>query len=94
MIKDSSSVMSPSGENGRPSWRADGSTSIKTIETQPISSHFIQVGCLKDWMVIITGLPPPLVICHDQNKVRFFSLNKEREKVKEVCNYKFQEIFI
>ena len=65
----SRAVVGPAGQHRRTSGGALGSPRIEAVHAQPILGHGIQIGRLKDRVVVIAGLCPTHVVGHDQNHV-------------------------
>ncbi len=86
MVEYTCSVVSSSGQYGRPGRRANGASGIEPVEAKSLGGHFIEVGCLEHRMFVIAGLSPSLVVCHDQNEVRLLlrglCLRKENQEEK------------
>ena len=86
MVKNARSVVSSSGQYGRPGRRANGASGIEPVEAKSLGGHFIEVGCLEHRMFVIAGLSPSLVVRHDQNEIRLllggFCLRKEKKQEK------------
>ena len=62
-------VVGPAGEDGGASRRTHGSPGVEAIEAQSIGRHGIEVGSLENGMRVVAGLPPSLIIGHDEDDV-------------------------
>ena len=73
MTGNARAIIGATGENGGAGGGANGRAGVEAIEAQTIGGHGIEVGCLENGMLVVTGLSPSLIVGHDENDVGFGS---------------------
>ena len=58
------------GQHAGASWRANRRSSIESIEPQASCGHRVQMRSLQDRVIVVSRLPPALVVCHHEHNIR------------------------
>jgi len=88
-LNSSSPIRSPS-QNRSASRRANRRSGIKPIKPKPTRCHRIKIRRFQNRVVVVTRLPPALVVRHHQNDIRLGRINGSgTTRLKSGCPLKY-----
>lgn len=69
------------GHQGGPGWRANRTGNVETRISAPLSRHSVNVWRLNGPGTEATEVVVPLIVCENDNEVRFFLRGQRRDQV-------------